>query len=427
MDKLKTNYVKNDRLSASGVNNVIDTINEITNETNNQYQTNMNPLTKTFTDGQPFYAGDMNTFSSKVNDIIDVLNNGENPDVYVPGDPILYDNVEHTLIKTSVKAYDATKYPLTRYIPVGVVGYNISGQNYIIHDANGNEVTTGAARAAMVSLMQMCRGDNDGEYGTPETGTKKFEYIVWGKPGELVDNIFTAENAGNIDASGNVRSLGYNIMPSDKFSTMPSLDLKRGYYSNDDTVESGFPDFENNDYQPSPYLANGAMNPVYFQRTFTPEGEDTQLLVLSDIDGKYNTKVMIDLAASESISWQTGVIDNDTATTGYFPAAFCCQRYVTPGTQAGDWYLPAEGEMGFFIANFAAIQEGLNKIRKVLLENNSSVAAVAGLNAGDYYWSSSQYSDNRAWYVDTGDGDVNDNNKDNDNLVRAFALLPALS
>ena len=428
MDKLKTNYVKNDKETSEGINKITSTLNEIIDETNKQYGSSMEKLTKTFVDGQPFYAADMNTFSETVNEVIDVLEEGENPDKYVPGDVILFDTVENKKIKSSAKAYNAEKYPLTRYIPIGVVAYDIENQEYIIHDAQGNEITSSAPRAAMVSLMQMTRGE-ESEYGTPETGTLKYENIVWGGYGIDATGVFTAENAGYIDSNGNVRELGSNVMPSDKFATMPSLDLTRGYYPSDDTVANGFPDFDNNGYQPSPYLADGSINPVYLQRTFTPEGEkEPHLLVLSDIDGAYNTKTLVGLAQSDD--WKTGVIANDSATTGYYPAAFCCQRYITPGTTAGDWYLPAEGEMGFFIANFTAIQNGLNKIRRVLLENqtsgSTSVASVAGLNTDNDYWSSSQYDSGSAWYVSTNDGSMGVSNKDNSNCVRAFAALPAL-
>lgn len=38
MDKLKTNYVRKDKLSASGVNHITSTINEIIDETNKQQE-----------------------------------------------------------------------------------------------------------------------------------------------------------------------------------------------------------------------------------------------------------------------------------------------------------------------------------------------------------------------------------------------------
>ena len=429
MDKLKTNYVRKDKLSASGVNHVTDTINEIIDETNKQQGTSMEKLTKTFVDGQPFYAADMNTFSETVNDVIDVLEEGESPDKYVPGDVILFDTVENKKIKSSAKAYNAEKYPLTRYIPIGVVAYDIENQEYIIHDAQGNEITSSAPRAAMVSLMQMTRGE-ESEYGTPETGTLKYEGIVWGGYEIDATGVFTTESGGVIGQDGTIRDYdGGEQVPSDKFSTSPSLDLQRGYYDECNLTEDGMTDFEDTSKWPSPYLADGSINPVYLQRTFTPEGEEEPyLLVLSDIDGAYNTKTLVGLAQSDD--WKTGVIANDSATTGYYPAAFCCQRYITPGTTAGDWYLPAEGEMGFFMANFTAIQNGLNKIRRVLLENQTSgstpVASVAGLNTDGYYWSSSQYISNGAWGVDTGDGDVYYSNKYSSDYVRAFAALPAL-
>ena len=74
------------KLSASGVNHVTDTINEIIDETNKQQGTSMEKLTKTFVDGQPFYAADMNTFANTVNEVIDALEGGGDDSKWEIGD-----------------------------------------------------------------------------------------------------------------------------------------------------------------------------------------------------------------------------------------------------------------------------------------------------------------------------------------------------
>lgn len=50
---------------------------------------------------------------------------------------------------------------------------------------------------------------------------------------------------------------------------------------------------------------------------------------------------------------------------GYSPAACCCWRYHTEGTNQGDWYLPAEGELGYVLARVKKIDKMLNMIGKL--------------------------------------------------------------
>lgn len=49
---------------------------------------------------------------------------------------------------------------------------------------------------------------------------------------------------------------------------------------------------------------------------------------------------------------------------GYSPAACCCWRYHTKGTNQGDWYLPAAGELGYIVVRYQTIKNDLKLIRK---------------------------------------------------------------
>lgn len=40
----------------------------------------------------------------------------------------------------------------------------------------------------------------------------------------------------------------------------------------------------------------------------------------------------------------------------------CCLRFHTPGTKAGDWYLPAAGEMIYVFARLKEIEESISKL-----------------------------------------------------------------
>lgn len=76
-------------------------------------------------------------------------------------------------------------------------------------------------------------------------------------------------------------------------------------------------------------------------------------------------------------------------TDGYYPAAFACQRYSTIGTKAGDWYLPAAGEQGYFIARS-------NEIRKAMLKlgiSDQANTSQLGSTTWNYpFWGSTETS-----------------------------------
>lgn len=58
---------------------------------------------------------------------------------------------------------------------------------------------------------------------------------------------------------------------------------------------------------------------------------------MTDINGKNKTAIIISNAISQS-TWQTDTSITNESGSGYAPAACCCYRYHTLGTQAGDWY-----------------------------------------------------------------------------------------
>ena len=106
--------------------------------------------------------------------------------------------------------------------------------------------------------------------------------------------------------------------------------------------------------------------------------------VTADWQGKNNTRVVLEYCKAKGKSC---------------PAFEYVNSYKTEGTIAGDWYLPAMGELNAIYGNKAVLNIALGKI--------------GGTKLGtDYYWSSSEYSINYAWYLSFSDGDVSDLNKD---------------
>ena len=76
-----------------------------------------------------------------------------------------------------------------------------------------------------------------------------------------------------------------------------------------------------------------------------------------------------------------------------FPAAGYAYNYTTSGTKAGDWYLPALGELNEIYSN-----------KNVL---NTTLRKIGGTTFSfDYYWSSSEGPANSVWFLMFSDGDV---------------------
>ena len=108
--------------------------------------------------------------------------------------------------------------------------------------------------------------------------------------------------------------------------------------------------------------------------------------VTADWQGKNNTRVVLEYCKTNGKSC---------------PAFEYVNSYKTEGTQAGDWYLPALGELNAIYGNKDVLKITLGKIGGTKLGTN-------------YYWSSSEYSGSYAWYLPFSDGYVSNFNKNYD-------------
>lgn len=92
----------------------------------------------------------------------------------------------------------------------------------------------------------------------------------------------------------------------------------------------------------------------------------------SQVGGKWNTKRCVFKATNQDKT--SGKVENKSD-AGYCAPACCCDRYSTPGTKQGDWYLPSIGELYQLYENKTAI--------------NEKRTAIKGSGFGvNYYWSS---------------------------------------
>ena len=123
-------------------------------------------------------------------------------------------------------------------------------------------------------------------------------------------------------------------------------------------------------------------------------------LTITDLDGKKNTSTILAYCKTKGKSC---------------PAFEYVNSYKTEGTKAGDWYLPAMGELYAIYGNMGVLNVALGKIAATRLGAN-------------YYWSSSEISGNDAWKLDFSNGSVYyyNNGKTSGKYVRpvlAFQVL----
>ena len=113
---------------------------------------------------------------------------------------------------------------------------------------------------------------------------------------------------------------------------------------------------------------------VYADAPTLPNIEDSTS-ALSDWNGKENTKAIAEYCKSKSYSC---------------PGVEYISSYKTVGTSAGDWYLPALGELQAIYENMLILNYGLSKIygaasRRIALDNIdhwSSTESGGGKRAG---------------------------------------------
>ena len=109
----------------------------------------------------------------------------------------------------------------------------------------------------------------------------------------------------------------------------------------------------------------------------------------ADFNGKGNTKNIVDFCKEKGYSC---------------PAAVFAYTYRTIGTQEGDWYLPAGGELKEIYDN-----------RKILDETFSTLGKES--SGGSVYWSSSPSNVSYAWGLSFRGGDWGDYTKNSSSAV----------
>lgn len=228
--------------------------------------------------------------------------------------------------------YDTSKFPKDTYTPIGIVVVPAD------HDVYG----TGECG---VMALRM------GSKTSPEKGEAKdknnAQLLNWGPSKAGTDENFLKP----ISRKG---MISYSVGGWDKVESYQKLENRipiatdadfdymirvKNPDPNADQESSYRTDILNTRRIPSPYLADGSRNPLYYS-------DEVENETLRDFDGAGNTEYMISLMDE---SWKEGTIKDISNDDGkmYFPPAACCKRYQTLGTISGDWYLPSAAELGY--------------------------------------------------------------------------------
>ncbi len=336
----------------------------------------------------------------------------------LPGHIVLWDDDESKRIYVLPSEYNGTTYPTSRYIPEGIIAIP--------------EQFTPDGRAVMISLVNMScetpetgKASNDASYDD-NTGVYDI-YLRWGGYSNenddwIYEDIQELVNFGDhqnvyVRPDGTIGSKNnWGYLPSDSYHAS-FVDSEDDNVADDGTHWAAPIEDWGGQRLPSPFNAIYEHNPLYGFNS-----KDHQKSFLSDLDGYANTQILLDRESYQQ-NWETdskivNLYNGDFRE--HHPAALCCARYHVGGTEAGDWYLPAIGELGCVMPRFSLIQAALEAVAAV----DSSLAVP--LNESSYYWSSTEHSQGSAYGLYAGNGGVNGYVKNHYNLVRAFCRLPRI-
>lgn len=151
---------------------------------------------------------------------------------------------------------------------------------------------------------------------------------------------------------------------------------------------------------------------VYGDNTVSVSGVTTTTTystAISDYNGKANTTALLANATAQP-NWRTDSTITSSYAAGYQPAACCCWRFHTLGTNQGDWYLPAAGELNSSYEFRTPINNALLTCSSPILWDEDGTT--------NRRWSSTQYSSSKAWHFESGQ--MINWNKTRDIRVRPF-------
>jgi hypothetical protein len=299
-------------------------------------------------------------------------------------------------------------------IPTGKnpIGICVVPRRHTLRLANESYSGTDKSYAGTARIMSL----NEMNYNTPDVGTSGTSRcgIYWGGYAtldipELINKYYMPNILGNLIYDW------ARIGSETNYNGYLKYQREDGLYYWPDTAEERI---SQNPFVVTDGVITDEPNSKYVY------DENRTNVATTDLDGAGNTEKILKYAVSQQY-WQISDTIRHSYQSGYYPAACCCWRYHVDGdagvlgTQQGDWYLPAAGELGYLIPRFGKLQTLLTEIKTKFPDSQ-----VLSLYSTNYYWSSSEYNSYLSWNLNTYGGYLYYYyNKGSDFYVRAFLAV----
>lgn len=283
-------------------------------------------------------------------------------------------------------------FPKDKYTPIGIV----------VIPTNHDVYYTGEC-----GVMALLSASNR----TPNEGSTTNHIVPWGEDSRDIGipNFNVVARQGTMDGPpkdtvDGTSSYGYIPLMSESMKKGFECPTDPGtWYYNATSSSYG--------YIPSPYLEDGSRNREYYKTT----SPSSNLNALSNFNGKLWTELLIELA-NRQINWKTADTIDTQSGSGYAPAACCCWRFHTIGTNQGDWYLPSSAEFGYCCVRYDKINRTISEIGRIF---GTPICQLLD----DSYWTSSEVDWGIARAFNLTYGSLSNKNKGSYTGVRPFCTM----
>ena len=316
-----------------------------------------------------------------------LLGGGKEYKIYM--NVLFFNDDTESIVTVSPSDWSYDNYPSYKYTPIGIV----------VIPANHNVYGDGTRGIMSVKTMST---------SNPEHGIGAFLSIRFGGINDDIDelkNLTKVPYVGNCKDPGDRNSTIVGEVSTTEYSYLPSDNYER--YSRTRQCPHDLDVYYCEDISrfnaiPSPYLTNDSRNPAYYQTT----SPSSTLNCLADFNGKQNTQIICNLATAQP-DWRTASSIRNYGTSGYYPAACCCYRFRTKGTNSGDWYIPTMGELGYVVVKYKSISDTLITLSE--LYGYDECFTFPNIPS---VWSSSEFDGTHVSTVNLNNGYIYDQTKD---------------